>query len=87
MESSSLCICCHGALNGLNTFKVKGQGHGEIDISFLIILHISTCWTYRNLPSSIFMFWVDEHSNKLVSFEVKGQGQGHGEIDMSFLIK
>jgi hypothetical protein len=31
------------------------------------------------------MFWVDEHSNKLVSFEVKGQG--HGEIDMSFLIK
>jgi hypothetical protein len=64
MESSYFCICCLGDLNGLNTFKVKGQGHGESDISFLIILHISTCGTYTNLPSSIFMFWVDEHSNK-----------------------
>jgi hypothetical protein len=35
---------------------LQGQGHGEIDISFLIILHISTCGTYRNLQSSIFMF-------------------------------
>jgi hypothetical protein len=72
MESSYFCICCHGGLNGLNIFKVKGQGHREIDISFLIISH-PTCETDRNVPSSIFMF----------GFKVNGQG--HGEIDLRYL--
>jgi hypothetical protein len=44
-----------------------------------LVGHIETC-RVQNI-----YVWVDENSNKLVSFEVKGQG--HGEIDMPFLIK
>jgi hypothetical protein len=42
--------------NWLSIFKVKGQDHGEIDISCLIISDISTCGTDRNMSGSIFMF-------------------------------
>jgi hypothetical protein len=28
-------VCVHGDFNGLNIFKVKAQGQGEIDLRYL----------------------------------------------------
>jgi hypothetical protein len=48
--TSSILTCgsgwVHGDSNGLRIFKVKGQGHGEIDtgISYLIISDINDLW-------------------------------------------
>jgi hypothetical protein len=49
-------------------FKVKGQGHGEIDTSYMIISDIRTCGTDRN------MF------NTYVHGDSQQHCQGHGEF-------
>jgi hypothetical protein len=41
-------ICCHGDFNGLTIFKVKPQGHGEFDISYLIISNVWWHWDFNH---------------------------------------